>query len=78
VEGFGYDKTLEELDILYPPAQATEEDDEEEVMGDTEKGDEGGIPESIRSMIDSRHAIEALGSMIWCVIVSFTTIVFEH
>jgi DNA mismatch repair protein MSH6 len=57
VEGFRYEETLRELTELYPA-------DEDEVMDD-DQGLNRNIPQSIRDMVGSRSAIEALGSMIW-------------
>ncbi|KAF8259998.1 muts domain V-domain-containing protein [Lactarius quietus] len=55
VEGFGYDKTLEELKALYGTSG-------EETMDDD---DFGLIPTAIRDMLGYANAIEALGSMMW-------------
>jgi DNA mismatch repair protein MSH6 len=57
VEGFGYDKTLDELKALYGTSG-------EETMDDD---DFGLIPTAIRDMLGYTNAIEALGSMMWCV-----------
>lgn len=57
VEGFSYDKTLDELKLLYPADDGVDEDPEEEGLS--------GVPDAIRSMLSCRTAIEALGSMIW-------------
>ena len=51
-EGFGYEKTLDELKEMYP-------DDEDEM----EEGN--GVPEAIKDMRGNKNAIEALGTMIW-------------
>jgi DNA mismatch repair protein MSH6 len=58
VEGFGYDRTLSELKSLYAVRG-------EDAMDDGD--DYGGIPAAIRDMFGCRTAIEALGSMMWCV-----------
>jgi DNA mismatch repair protein MSH6 len=58
VEGFGYDKTLDELKALYGTSG-------EETMDDD---DYGLIPTAIRDMLGYTNAIEALGSMMWCVV----------
>ncbi|KAH9074138.1 DNA mismatch repair protein Msh6 [Lactarius deliciosus] len=55
VEGFGYDRTLDELKDLYGTSS-------EETMGDD---DYGAIPTAIRDMLGYKNAIEALGSMMW-------------
>ncbi|KAH9031950.1 DNA mismatch repair protein Msh6 [Lactarius hengduanensis] len=55
VEGFGYDRTLDELKDLYGTSS-------EETMGDD---DYGAIPTAIRDMLGYKNAIEALGSMTW-------------
>ncbi|KAN0131698.1 DNA mismatch repair protein Msh6 [Lactarius tabidus] len=55
VEGFGYDKTLDELKALYGTSG-------EEAMDDD---DFGLIPTAIRDMLGYTNAIEALGSMMW-------------
>ncbi|KAJ7591055.1 DNA mismatch repair protein Msh6 [Mycena floridula] len=55
VEGFDYDATLVELKKLYP---GDEEMDEEMLLPSS-------VPEAIRSMADSKNALEALGAMIW-------------
>ena len=57
VEGFGYDKTLDELKALYGTSG-------EETMDDD---DLSLIPTAIRDMLGYTNAIEALGSMMWCV-----------
>lgn len=51
-EGFQYEDALKEVKKLYPDT-----DD------DIEEG--SSIPDAIREMLDSKSAIEALGSMIW-------------
>lgn len=61
VEGFGYDKTMNELRALYP----VEADDER--MEDADAILPHSVPEPIREMADSKEAMEALGSMIWYV-----------
>ena len=62
VEGFSYDKTLDELKMLYPADDEVDEDPEEEGLS--------GVPDAIRSMLSCRTAIEALGSMIWSELLS--------
>lgn len=57
MEGFGYDKTLDELKALYGTSG-------EETMDDD---DLSLIPTAIRDMLGCTNAIEALGSMMWCV-----------
>lgn len=59
VEGFGYDVTLQELKTLYP-ADDDENMDDDAILSES-------VPESIRSMVDCKNAITALGSMIWYV-----------
>lgn len=54
-EGLPYDHTIATLNELYP----TPEDE----MSD--EGLSSAIPEAIRSVADSRVAIESLGAMIW-------------
>lgn len=61
VEGFNYDKTISELRSLYPPEDVNMDEDEENLLPDS-------VPESIREMVRSKSAIQALGSMIWCVL----------
>ncbi|KAI0266519.1 muts domain V-domain-containing protein [Gloeopeniophorella convolvens] len=56
VEGFGYDKTLKELKVLYAAGG------ESDVMDDDDYSD---IPTAIRDMIGYKSAVEALGSMMW-------------
>ena len=58
VEGFGYDRTLDELKALYGTSG-------EETMDDDGYS---AIPTAIRDMLGYRNAIEALGSMMWCVV----------
>jgi DNA mismatch repair protein MSH6 len=60
VEGFGYEKTIQELNELYPTDDSDAMMDDDTSMGEN-------IPESIREMADSKSAIEALGSMVWYV-----------
>lgn len=59
VEGFDYDKTLSELKSLYGT-------NGEDFMGDD---DYSLVPTAIREMLGCKTAIEALGSMMWCVVV---------
>ena len=61
VEGFDYEQTLQEVKTLFPA--------EESDMADEEDAGSlpASVPETIRSMIASRAAIKALGSMIWSV-----------
>ena len=56
-----FEKTLEELNVLYPAG----EDDHE--MDDNVHGLSSSVPEAIRTMAGCKAAVEALGSMIWCV-----------
>ncbi len=69
-EGLSYENTLKELKTLYP---ANGKGDEEEMDEDGEfyqckrLGLTKAVPEAIRKMISCNTAIEALGSMIWCV-----------
>ncbi|KAF8652371.1 hypothetical protein AX16_004399 [Volvariella volvacea WC 439] len=58
VEGFDYDNTLRELKELYPAGS----DDDEEMEGSALPQ---SVPAPIREMLDCRHAINALGLMIW-------------
>ncbi|THH32610.1 hypothetical protein EUX98_g1558 [Antrodiella citrinella] len=58
-EGMDYDKTVQELNSLYP----TGEDDAD--MDDNVHGLSSSVPEAIRTMIGCKAAVEALGSMIW-------------
>lgn len=58
-EGFRYEITLKELRSMYG-ASGVDND------MDGELGNE--VPQSIRDMVTCHDAIEALGSMIWCVI----------
>ena len=60
-EGLTYDKTIKELKALYPPS-----DDDDDIY-DNVHGLSSAVPEAIRSMLMYRGAVEALGSMIWCV-----------
>jgi DNA mismatch repair protein MSH6 len=62
-EGLGYQETLTELKQLYPDEEGADDADMEEAEATLGKN----VPESIRDMADSKGAIEALGSMIWCV-----------
>ncbi|KDQ58666.1 hypothetical protein JAAARDRAFT_193200 [Jaapia argillacea MUCL 33604] len=62
-EGFGYDKTLKEVKQLYAHSEDVEAMEEDEDNGEDGLG--ANVPEAIRSMADSRNAIEALGAMIW-------------
>jgi DNA mismatch repair protein MSH6 len=57
VEGFNYEKTLQELKTLYP---ASDEDDDmdDQVLPSS-------VPKAIREMLGSKTAIEALGALIW-------------
>ena len=61
VEGFEYDKTLDELKALFGTSG-------EETMDDD---DYGAIPTAIRDMLGYKNAIEALGSMMWCVVLVY-------
>ena len=62
-EGLTFEKTIKELRTLYPTA---EEDDED--MDVSHHGLSASVPEAIRSMIMYQGAVEALGSMIWWVL----------
>jgi hypothetical protein len=55
MEGLGYDATLETLEELYPANPENMDDDERP----------SAIPEVIRSLINQRVPMQALGSMIW-------------
>ncbi|KAF9069417.1 muts domain V-domain-containing protein [Rhodocollybia butyracea] len=57
VEGLGYEETLEDLKIRFPP----------EDMETTNEGEllPTSVPKTIRDMADSKPAMEALGSLIW-------------
>jgi hypothetical protein len=57
VEGFGYDRTVQELNELYPAGD--DGMDNEDVLSEN-------VPKPIRDMIAYKGAIEALGSTIWC------------
>ena len=63
-EGLDYDTTIEALNELFPISK-----DGDDAM---DEGDDsvpnGGIPEGIRGMLDSRPAVEAIGQMVWCVV----------
>lgn len=61
MEGFGYDKTLGELKGLYGASSEDTMDDD----------DYDGFPSAIRDMLGCKSAIEALGSMMWYVVVIF-------
>jgi DNA mismatch repair protein MSH6 len=61
VEGFGYDKTLGELKGLYAASSEDTMDDD----------DYDGFPSAIRDMLGCKSAVEALGSMMWYVVVIF-------
>jgi len=57
VEGFEYDKTVQELNELYPAGDADDMDDEGLLNVN--------VPKPIRDMVQFKCAIEALGSTIW-------------
>lgn len=59
-EGLTFEKTVKELKSLYPPS----EDDD---LADGPHGLSYSVPEAIISMVTHQGAMEALGSMIWCV-----------
>jgi DNA mismatch repair protein MSH6 len=59
VEGFGYEETVQELRKLYPSDEADDE------MGEDSNGLSSNVPEAIRSMADSKNAVESLGAMVW-------------
>lgn len=54
-EGFGYDRTVQELNALYP---AEHESMEDGILSEM-------VPQSIRDMLECKRTIEALGAMIW-------------
>ncbi|KAJ3556566.1 hypothetical protein NM688_g1958 [Phlebia brevispora] len=58
-EGLSYEKTIRELKVLYPSADADED------TTDNAFGLSSAVPEAIRSMLMYHGAVEALGSMIW-------------
>lgn len=60
-EGLSYEKTIKELKAIYPST-----DDDE--MNDNAYGLSSAVPEAIRSTLMYHGAVEALGAMIWCVI----------
>jgi DNA mismatch repair protein MSH6 len=64
VEGFGYDSTLRELKTLYAVGG-------EDAMDEDDDDDYSGVPTAIRDMFGYRNAIEALGSMMWCVVLTY-------
>lgn len=55
-EGLTYEDTIEALNELFPA--------DEDGM-DEDAAVSSGIPEGIRSMLDSRPAVEAIGQMVW-------------
>jgi DNA mismatch repair protein MSH6 len=57
VEGFGYEKTIQELNELYPAGDADAMDDEDS-LGEN-------VLKLIRDMVECKSAIAALGSTIW-------------
>ncbi|PFH50600.1 hypothetical protein AMATHDRAFT_80735 [Amanita thiersii Skay4041] len=59
VEGFDYQQTIEELRRLYPLQEDTEMDYDADCILPS------SVPEPIREMVDSKLAIQSLGSMIW-------------
>jgi DNA mismatch repair protein MSH6 len=61
VEGFGYDKTLSELKLLYAANGEDAMDDDDYSL----------VPTAIRDMLGCKNAIEALGSMMWCAVITF-------
>jgi DNA mismatch repair protein MSH6 len=63
VEGFGYDKTLSELKLLYAANGEDSMDDDDD--------DYTSVPTAIRDMLACKTAIEALGSMMWCAVIIF-------
>lgn len=56
-----FDKTIKEVKKLYPAA------DDDDGMENDMYGLGSSVPEAIRGMVRFKGAIEALGSMIWCV-----------
>jgi DNA mismatch repair protein MSH6 len=74
VEGFGYERTIKELKILYREKKKGENGDDEsdeeknqrmEEDGDGEEEDMSFLPDAIREVLESRSSIESLGSMMW-------------
>ncbi|KAA1472424.1 DNA mismatch repair protein Msh6 [Dentipellis sp. KUC8613] len=57
VEGFTFEKTMEELKTLYPSSDGDDAMDDDDEMKN--------VPEAIKDMFVCKTAIEALGSMIW-------------
>ena len=66
-EGLKFQETIKELKKLYPA------DDDDDEMADNPHGLSNAVPESIRKMLPYRGAIEALGSMIWWVVILLLT-----
>lgn len=62
MEGFKYDKAIDELKSLFP---SSSEDAMDEDGDDNDDILPSSVPDSIRQMSHDRPAIEALGSMIW-------------
>ena len=60
VEGFSYDKTLSELKSLYAANGEDSMDDDDYSL----------FPTAIRDMLGCKNAIEALGSMMWCAVIT--------
>jgi DNA mismatch repair protein MSH6 len=59
VEGYGYDQTIKKLNELYP-GEGDDDMDDDDLLNQN-------VPKSIREIVRDKSAIEALGSMIWCV-----------
>ena len=62
VEGFKYNKTLDELKVIYCTGEDVVVEDEDDPCALPET-----VPKAIREMARDKLAIEALGSMIWYV-----------
>jgi DNA mismatch repair protein MSH6 len=61
VEGFGYAKTLSELKSLYAANGEDTMDDDDYSL----------VPAAIHDMLECKNAVEALGAMMWCAVLSF-------
>ena len=67
-EGLKFQETIKELKKLFPA------DDDDDEMADNPYGLSNAVPESIRKLLPHRSAIEALGSMIWYVVLFLLTL----